>query len=177
MIFIPLQTLWVNFTTQVFQSVGLGYGKFADGTMERKPRDPDEPILNRLRFVWIAIAGLIMATGTIGIAWYADDHHGTAVARTAALTVFSIFNLFFSFTALDERRTMFALEGFADRKFLFATGLSAVAIVLGTELNVLNKFIGTTGLTRAQWGVCLVVPLSLIAASEAWKWYLRRRDA
>src|SRR3954467_5189262 len=23
--FLPLQTLWVNFTTQVFQSVGLGY--------------------------------------------------------------------------------------------------------------------------------------------------------
>ena len=39
-IFIPLQTLWVNFTTQVFQSVGLGYGKFADNLMERKPREP-----------------------------------------------------------------------------------------------------------------------------------------
>src|SRR5207245_1992193 len=25
-IFLPLQTLWVNFTTQVLQSVGLGYG-------------------------------------------------------------------------------------------------------------------------------------------------------
>ena len=30
-IFLPLQTLWVNFTTQVFQSVGLGYGKSAEG--------------------------------------------------------------------------------------------------------------------------------------------------
>ena len=175
-IFIPLQTLWVNFTTQVFQSVGLGYGKFSEGTMERKPRDPTEPILDRLRFAWIAIAGLIMAAGTIGIAWYVDDHHGAAVARTAALTAFSLSNLLFSFTALDERRSMFSLEGFADRKFLLATGLSAVAIVLGTELNVLNRFIGTTGLTRAQWGLCLVVPLSIVLASEAWKWYLRRRD-
>jgi len=24
--FVPLQTLWVNFSTQVFQAVGLGYG-------------------------------------------------------------------------------------------------------------------------------------------------------
>ena len=37
-LFIPLQTLWLNFTTQVFQAVGLGYGKFADDLMERKPR-------------------------------------------------------------------------------------------------------------------------------------------
>jgi Ca2+-transporting ATPase len=176
-IFIPLQTLWVNFTTQVFQSVGLGYGKFADDVMDRKPRDPNEPILDRLRLIWIAIAGLIMAGGTLWVASYAEDHHGTAVARTVALTIFSIYNVYFSFTALDERRTMFSFESFADQKFLFATTLSAVAIVLGTELEMLNRFIGTTGLTRAQWGVCLAVPLSIIAASEAWKWYLRRRDA
>jgi Ca2+-transporting ATPase len=112
-IFIPLQTLWVNFTTQVFQSVGLGYGKFADGVMGRKPRDPNEPILNRLRLIWIAIAGLIMAGGTLWVASYAEDHHGTAVARTVALTIFSIYNVYFSFTALDERRTMFSLDSFA----------------------------------------------------------------
>ena len=25
--FLPLQTLWINFTTQLFQAIGLGYGK------------------------------------------------------------------------------------------------------------------------------------------------------
>src|SRR5204862_302872 len=38
--FVPLQTLWVNFSTQVFQAVGLGYGEPAEGLMKRKPRDP-----------------------------------------------------------------------------------------------------------------------------------------
>ena len=130
----------------------------------------------RFGFAWIAIAGLIMAIGTIGVGWYLDDRYGAAVARTGALTVFSIFNLVFSFTALDEKRTMFSLEGFADRKFLLTTGMSITAIVMGTELNVFNRFFQTTGLTRAQWGACLVIPLGLVAASEAWKWYLRRRD-
>ena len=45
--FVPLQTLWVNFTTQVFQAIGLGYGEPAPGLMERKPRPEDEPILPR----------------------------------------------------------------------------------------------------------------------------------
>ena len=175
-LFIPLQTLWLNFTTQVFQAVGLGYGKFADDLMERKPRNPNDEILDRLRFVWIAIAGLVMAIGTVGIAWWADDHHGADLARTMALTTFSIANLFFSFTALDEKRSVFSMESFADRKFLFATGLSVVAIVLGTEMDVFNRFIGTTGLTRGQWGVCLIVPFGVVLASEAWKWYLRRRE-
>ena len=36
--FVPLQTLYVNFTTQVLQAIGLGYGKPAEGLMQRKPR-------------------------------------------------------------------------------------------------------------------------------------------
>jgi P-type Ca2+ transporter type 2C len=176
-IFLPLQTLWVNFTTQVFQSVGLGYGKVADDVMERKPRKEDEPILDRLRFVWIAIAGLVMAGITLGVAWWAEDHHGTAVARTMALTTFSIANLYFSFTALEERRTIFSMETFSDRKFLMFSGLSAAAIVLGTELDMFNRFLQTTGLSRAEWGVCLLLPFTIVAASEVWKWLLRRHVA
>ena len=38
--FLPMQTLWVNFTTQVFQAVGLGYGTASPGVMERAPRKP-----------------------------------------------------------------------------------------------------------------------------------------
>ena len=39
--FTPLQTLWVNFTTQVFQAIGLGYGEPSEGLMERRPRKPE----------------------------------------------------------------------------------------------------------------------------------------
>ena len=39
--FVPLQTLWINFTTQVFQAIGLGYGEPAEGLMKRKPRNPE----------------------------------------------------------------------------------------------------------------------------------------
>jgi len=175
-IFLPLQTLWVNFTTQVFQSVGLGYGKMAEDVMERKPRREDEPILDRLRFVWIAISGLVMAAITIGLAKWAEDNHGNAVARTMAMTTFAIANLLFSFTALDEKRTIFSLETVSDRKFLMFSGMSAAAIFLGTELGPLNRILQTVPLDRAKWGVCLVLPLLVVGASEVWKWYLRRRD-
>jgi P-type Ca2+ transporter type 2C len=176
-IFLPLQTLWVNFTTQVFQSVGLGYGQMSPDVMDRKPRREDEPILNRIRFVWIAISGLVMGGMTVGIGAWGDDHHGQAVARTMALTTFSIANLLFSFTALDEKRTIFSLETVSDRKFLMFSGMSAAAIVLGTELGMFNRFLKTTPLSRAEWGVCLLLPLTVVAASELWKLYLRRREA
>ncbi len=55
--FVPLQTLYVNFTTQVLQSIGLGYGRPAEGLMQRKPRASDEEMLPRPLLLWVATAG------------------------------------------------------------------------------------------------------------------------
>src|SRR4051794_27565233 len=60
---LPLQTLWVNFTTQVFQSVALGYGAPTKGLMERTPRSPEAPILTRGHLVRLALAGAVMGLG------------------------------------------------------------------------------------------------------------------
>ena len=43
--FLPLQTMWLNFTVNVFQAIGLGFGKPRDGLMEETPRPKDQKIL------------------------------------------------------------------------------------------------------------------------------------
>src|SRR3954453_5594929 len=50
--FLPMQTLWVNFTTQVFQAIGLGYGAAGEDVMKRRPRRPEKPILRRSDTRW-----------------------------------------------------------------------------------------------------------------------------
>jgi Ca2+-transporting ATPase len=176
--FIPLQTLWVNFTTQVFQAVGLGYGKPAPDLMGRKPRPPEEPILNRSLLAWLGIAGLVLGGATLGVIWWADDHYGSAaVARTMGLTTFAIANVFFSLECRDERRSVFNLDILEDRSFLIATGMSAAAIVFGTELGVFNRILDTTSLTLHQWLICIVVACSIVVAAEARKFLRRRHDA
>ena len=106
--FVPLQTLWVNFTTQVFQAIGLGYGEPSPGLMGRKPRPEKEPILNRALLIWLTIAGLVLGGTTLGVIWWADDHHGSALARTMGMTTFAIGNVFLSFTVKDEVRSFFS---------------------------------------------------------------------
>src|SRR5205823_450365 len=70
--FVPLQTLWINFTTQVFQAVGLGYGERSAGLMQRKPRDPAAQILPRAKLLWLALVGLVMGAAAIGVIAWAD---------------------------------------------------------------------------------------------------------
>ena len=43
--FLPLQTMWLNFTVNVFQAIGLGYGQPREGLMAVPPRPKDQKIL------------------------------------------------------------------------------------------------------------------------------------
>jgi Ca2+-transporting ATPase len=174
--FVPLQTLWVNFTTQVFQAIGLGYGEQAPGLMERKPRPEKEPILPRALLGWLAVAGLVLGGSTLALIAWADDQHGTAVARTMGMTTFAIANVFFSFTVKDSLRSVFSVESLADRRLLKATGLSAVAILFGTEVGIFQRILGTVSLSGKQWIACILVAFSIVVVSEIWKAIRRARQ-
>jgi len=175
--FVPLQTLWVNFTTQVFQAVGLGYGEPSPGLMERKPRPETEPILNRNLLLWLVVAGIVLGGTTLGVIWWADDAHSTAVARTMGMTTFAIANVFFSFAVKDELKSIFNLDTFADKRLLKATALSVVAILIGTELDIFNRILGTVSLTGREWIVCILAASTILAATELQKLVKRHRPA
>ena len=174
--FLPLQTLWVNFTTQVFQAVGLGYGEPSTGLMERRPRKPERPILDRADTRWFVIAGLVMAVATLAVIAGAEHSHGEKLARTMGVSTFAIANLLFSFTARDPLRSVFGLDTFRDRTFLMTSLMSAAAILFVTELGFFRRVFDTVELTGNQWLICIGAAATIVVASEIRKLLLRRRD-
>jgi Ca2+-transporting ATPase len=173
--FVPLQTLYVNFTTQVLQAIGLGYGRPAEGLMKRKPRPAEEQMLPRPLLIWVAIAGLVLGGATLGVIAWADDTYGSATARTMGLTTFALSNVLFSLATRDERRSIFSLDVLEDRMFLMCTGGSLAAILLGTELGLFQRILGTVHLSLHQWLVCIVVGLAIVPVSEARRLLLKHR--
>src|SRR4051812_8927486 len=174
---LPLQTLWVNFTTQVFQAVGLGYGQPGGGLMKRRPRKPEQPILSRADTWWFVVAGVVMAAATLAVIAGAEHTESDGLARTMGLTTFSLANLFFSFTARDALRSVFSLDTFGDRTFLVTSLMSIAAIIFATELQFFQRILKTDEITGNQWLICIGAALTVVAVSEAWKLVLRRRRA
>jgi P-type Ca2+ transporter type 2C len=173
--FLPLQTLWINFTTQVFQAIGLGYGEPSPGLMDRKPRPEKEPILSRGLLAWLVVMGIVLGATTLGVIWWASDHHDTALARTMGMTTFAIANVFLSFAVKDDLRSIFDPVTFADRRLLKATALSGLAILFGTGLGIFQRILHTVSLTGRQWLICIVAALTIVAASEIQKAIRRHR--
>ncbi len=174
--FLPLQTMWLNFTVNVFQAIGLGYGKPREGLMEVPPRPKEQQIIPRALMTWLVFVGLVMAAGTLGVLWWGNDNYGDVVARTMGITTFSLFRLFSSLETMDERESLFGGSILANRALLVATGLSVLTIILATELGFLQRLLGTASLTIDQWVICIVVSLSLIVVEEVRK-FLRIRAA
>ena len=167
--FLPLQTLWLNFTVNVFQSLGLGYGKPREGLMQVPPRPKSQKILPPRLMRWLVTYGLIMAAGTLIVLAWADSNYGDVVARTMGMTTFALFRLFSSLETADEDESLFGGSILGNRPLLMASGLSVLSIILATELGFLQRFLGTVGLSMEQWAICIVVSLSLVVVEEVRK--------
>jgi len=170
--FLPLQTMWLNFTVNVFQAIGLGYGKPREGLMEAPPRPKAQRIMPRRLTSWLVFVGLLMAAGTLGVmAWATAAFPSTnsIIAQTMGVTTFALFRLFSSLETADQDESLFGGSILVNKPLLIGTGLSVLSIILATELGFLQRFLGTTSLSADQWLVCIVVALSLIVAEEVRK--------
>jgi Ca2+-transporting ATPase len=174
--FLPLQTLWINFTTMLFQAVGLGYGEPGAGLMERPPRDPEEPILSRPTMLWLVTIGLVMGAATLGTIAGAESAFGRPVALTMGVVSFSLACLVFSLATRDEARTVFSLDTLADKTLVRCTAATLVTLLLTTVFGPLQTFLGTVALSTTQWLICAGAPLLVLLASEL-RVLVRRRRA
>jgi P-type Ca2+ transporter type 2C len=173
--FLPLQTLWINFTVTVFQAVGLGYSEPRAGLMEEPPRPKDQRILPRPLFIWLVFIGLVFAAPTLAVIAWASQAFDEVVAHSMGLVTFSMFHLFFSLETADEERTIFSSQLLENGTLLKASGLSLLTIFLSTTFGPLQRMLETTELTVQQWAICIVVASSVIVIAEIRKLFRRRR--
>ena len=172
--FLPLQTLWINFTIDILQAIGLGYGKPREGLMEEKPRPKAQVILPRQLFLWLAGVGIFMAAGTLGVIVWAGNQYDDTVAHTMGLVTFSLFHLFYSLETANAERTLFSSELLENPILLRTSALSALTIFLATAFGPLQRVLDTVELSPELWAVCIVVAGSVIVVEEVRK-AIRRR--
>ena len=99
--FTPIQLLWINIIMDGPPAQSLGLEGPEENLMERPPERGE--LLNRNSMIKIAISGIVMTIGTLGLFYY-ELKTGGVDAKTKAITMaFTVFVMYQLFNALNFR--------------------------------------------------------------------------
>jgi Ca2+-transporting ATPase len=171
----PIQILWLNMLVDIPIAVALGFDEPTPGLMERVPRPVGAPVLSRSNWVRLCVQGFVMTVGSL-VAYQIGHDHGPVVASTMLLTTLSLFHLTGGLLARDQRNTIFRRAAIPASAQLQKYGIAVVLIVAVTGIDFLNRIVGTTELSFAQWWTCIGLAASLVVVEEVIKAVIRRRE-
>lgn len=170
--FLPLQTLYLNFTVDMFLSIGLGLGAAAPGLMQRAPRGANAQILPVRMLIALALLGSVLAAITLGMMSSVQDQ---TLARTMGWVTFALSGIFLALETNDELGSVFSTATLTSGKLIQMVLFALVATIAFTELGLFQRLFETTSLSVNQWVTSVVVASSVIWIMELQKLVRRRR--
>ncbi|MDX5410369.1 MAG: HAD-IC family P-type ATPase [Thauera sp.] len=174
--FTAVQILWVNIIMDGPPAMTLGVEPARPGIMDQPPRSDDAAILSPQRMWRIALYGLTMAVGTLGVYAWAMAAGDTARAMTLAFTTFVLFQFFNIFNARTEHGSAFNRQFFSNGKLWLALlGVVLLQIVV-VHWAPAQAVFDTVDLGANDWLVATAVASTTLLLEEARKllWRLLR---
>ena len=171
----PLQILWLNMVVDIPIAIALGFDQPTKGLMSRPPRPLGDPVLSRSSWIRLCIQGAVMTIGSLVAYQIGENQYDPLVASTMLLTTLSLFHVAAGLLSRDQLNTIFDRDAIPAVAQLRRYGVSLIAIVAITSIDLLERIFGTGSLTAGMWGTCIALALSLVVVEELLKLVLRRR--
>jgi len=174
----PLQILWINLVTDGLPGLAMAVEPGERGTMQRPPRDPQEPIFDLPMVRHIVLVGIVMGLVSLGVGlWYwigEPTENYDASWGTIVFTVLTLSQMGHALAIRSSRDSLFSI-GLLSNKPLFG----AVALTLALQLAVIyipafQTVFRTTALSWQNLLICLVLSTTVFWVVELEK-LLRRR--
>ena len=171
--FTAIQILWVNIIMDGPPAMTLGVEPARPGIMHEQPRTSDTAILSTSRLARIALYGLTMAVGTLGIYAWGLQHADAAKATTLAFTTFVLFQFFNIFNARAEYGSAFNRQFFSNGKLWLAL-LGVVSLqVVAVHWAPAQVIFDTVDLDAAEWALSVAVASTTLLFEETRKLFMR----
>jgi cation-transporting ATPase F len=171
---LPVQILWINMSTAILLGMMLAFEPKEPGIMKRPPRDPHMPILTRQLGLRIVLVGTIMLIGCFGLfnyeRWQGADE---AVARTVAVNVFVMVELFYLFNCRSLRGHWLG-QGLLSNPWLYIGVTSMIGLqMLFTYVPFMNHLFTSAPIGLISWLRILAIALGahIIVTLEKMFWW------
>jgi Ca2+-transporting ATPase len=174
---VPAQILWCNVVTNGIADVALGFEPGEQRLYRRPPRPPGEGVLNPLMIERLAIIGIWLAAGVLGVFYWVRfvREDSIELARTAALTTLVLFQKVHVFNCRSEDTSVFT-KSLLRNRVLFIGVLTSLAVHVGAIYTpVTQDLLSLRPMDLTTWVVMSLVALTAIIPNELHKWLRARR--
>ena len=174
----PLHILWINTIAAVLLGTTLAFEVAEPGIMERPPRSPETPLLQR-PVVWrILFYGIVLCAIAFAVYGFERSAPNTslAAAQTAAANAIVFGQILLLFNCRSRRYTMFKLGFFSNRWLLFGVVLMVVAQLMFTYAPVMNQIFRTDSIGLDEWAIIIGASVGFYLFVELVKRHLRHTE-
>ncbi|MBE0636054.1 cation-translocating P-type ATPase, partial [Candidatus Bipolaricaulota bacterium] len=155
-----IQLLWLNLVTDGAPALALALEKEEPGIMERPPRPPNEPIIDRRMLRGFLIQSTALAGSILGIFMMARRGVWAPLAGTMAFTALVLAELFRAYSVRSEDIPVLRLGWRSNRWMQVAVLTSAALLLLVLYVPPLPSMFEVHRLNAGAW--VLILPFALI---------------
>jgi Ca2+-transporting ATPase len=165
--FSAAQILWINLVTDSVEDIALAFEPGEPDLLRRPPRPRREGVLTGRLVLRLGGVGLVLASVTLGMFWYTLNATGDlTIARTVAVTQMVVMQFYHTFNCRSLDRSVLRIPLFSNR-FLFISMVAVAAVHLSAlYVPPLRRVLHLAPLDAAQWGLILLVGLSVVVGGE-----------
>ncbi|MFH2124537.1 MAG: cation-transporting P-type ATPase [Pseudomonadota bacterium] len=168
---LPVQILWINMTTAGFLGLALAFEPKEPGIMLRPPRAPNAPILTGIMIFRITLVSLLMLGAAFWVfAWEQRIGATLTEARTAAVNLFVMIELFYLFNCRSLKKSVFQLGFFSNLWVLGGAGAMFLLQIAYSYLPVMNRLFQSAPIDLAVWGRITAAGMLVFVIIEIEKW-------
>lgn len=172
---VAIQLLAINLITDAFPAFALGMEKEEAGVMDRAPRNPQEPIVDKNMSIAVVIQSIFLAAGTLGSFLYGFYvHKDLDVARTAAFLTIVLGELLRAYSARSEKVSVFRMNNLENSYLNNCVLISTAFLIAAIYIPLLNPIFSTVPLTFDEAAVALVLAFVPMLGGEIAKTITRR---
>jgi cation-transporting ATPase F len=174
---LPIHALYINMITAILLGMPLIFEAREPGVMARPPRDPNRPLLTFELFMRTGLVSLLLCAGSMSLFhWELNRGMSEATARTAAVSVIIVGEIFYLFSSRALLRPAWAVPLFSNM-WLWA-GIAAMLVVqfAFAHVPIINRLFHTAPLDASAWTRVLLVGAGVLVVVESEK-AIRRATA
>lgn len=165
---LPIQLLWLNLVTDSFPALALGVEKGEPDIMQQKPRNPDEPIIDKGMMVSIMFQSIAVAAGSLLAYYWAMNRYPDSIvhARTITFATLITAELLRAYSSRSQKFSLFKIGFFTNKAMVYATALAFGLLLVVLYVPFMQNILYTFPLGVLDWEIVLSFAFIPVAVGE-----------